>query len=247
MPNIERATAWSLTINNPNEGDDECIALARQKGWKVDGQIEKGDNGTLHYQAIVKTPQVRFSAVKKQFPRAHIEVARNVKALEAYVQKQESRVGALPTSERYITSMKQLWNLVIDTLESASIPKEHRIMFGDTTPYDERRFVPLEAFDYAIMELITEGYYGIETMGINPQTRSAWNKYWKALIYRRQADRQTDRSIVSPSTHNNDVGQEEGYEAKSPTRDGEDNQDSSSEAYGDGTGSEGQESSEEDD
>lgn len=78
----DRATAWSLTINNPTEADEENIQHARQKGWKVIGQLEQGENGTKHYQLLVKTPRIRFGGVKKEFPRAHVEVARNVAALE---------------------------------------------------------------------------------------------------------------------------------------------------------------------
>lgn len=49
MPSTDRATAWSVTINNPNESDEEAINLARQKGWTVQGQKEVGDEGTPHY------------------------------------------------------------------------------------------------------------------------------------------------------------------------------------------------------
>lgn len=101
----ERATNWSVTINNPIKADEENINLARQKGWMVEGQLEKGDNGTPHYQLIVKTPQMRFSALKKAFPRAHIEVAKNVKALETYVKKDETRIGQLPDASEFYPSL----------------------------------------------------------------------------------------------------------------------------------------------
>lgn len=81
----QRARAWSVTINNPTQTDEYDIAQARLKGWKVEGQLEKGEQGTTHYQLLVKTPQVRFSLIKKAFPRAHIEVCRNLTALTAYV------------------------------------------------------------------------------------------------------------------------------------------------------------------
>lgn len=51
-----RGTNWSVTINNPTPKDDEEIALVRQKGWSVEGQKEKGSEGTEHYQLFVKTP-----------------------------------------------------------------------------------------------------------------------------------------------------------------------------------------------
>jgi len=112
----ERATCWSITINNPVKNDEEFIAAARQKGWKVDGQLEKGENGTPHYQLIVRTPQVRFSAVKKAFPRAHIEVARNPTALASYVKKSETREGELPKTESKYPSQSAYFKLVVEAL-----------------------------------------------------------------------------------------------------------------------------------
>ena len=62
----DRATCWSITINNPLPADDENIARAKQRsGWKVEGQLEKGENGTPHYQLMVKTPQIRFDPLRK--------------------------------------------------------------------------------------------------------------------------------------------------------------------------------------
>lgn len=189
-----RSIYWSLTINNPREDDDENIAMARQRGWIVEGQKEVGENGTPHYQLMVNTrTQQRFTALKKQFPRAHIEPARKPTALKQYVHKQETRVAELQVSERYITSNKTLFDKVFDYLESCEPPKECRIMVGEERPYDPERFVILEAFDSACSYLIRQGYYNVETMAVNPQVRSAISKFWTAILFRRQVDRQTDR------------------------------------------------------
>lgn len=91
-----RSSAWSLTINNPTELDDACIRDARRLGWTVIGQKERGENGTEHYQIALRTPQMRFSAVKRVFKRAHIEPARNWGAIQAYTQKTETAIGDLP-------------------------------------------------------------------------------------------------------------------------------------------------------
>jgi hypothetical protein len=102
----DRSIYWSVTINNPNEGDEEAIANARQRGWIVEGQKECV--GTPHYQLCVNTrTQQRFTALKKAFPRGHIEAARNPKALKQYVHKEETRVAELPNSEKYLSSQKQ--------------------------------------------------------------------------------------------------------------------------------------------
>lgn len=114
----QRSTYWSVTINNPTSGDEENINQARQRGWKVEGQQETGEEGTRHYQLSVKTPQVRFSALKKQFLRAHIEIARNPIALQQYVQKEETRTGQLPIQSDRYPSLVKLWQLILDKLDT---------------------------------------------------------------------------------------------------------------------------------
>lgn len=177
----DRSTVWSVTINNPNDGDEEQIAMARQKGWKVDGQIEVGENGTRHYQLIVRTPQTRFASVKKMFSRAHIEIARNPQALEQYVHKDTTRVGELAVTNDKYPSLSKLWELIYPL-----IPCE-----GSWCVKDQD--VKLRMFDVAIGTLIEDGYH-VESMGVNPQIRSAFCKYWTSLRIRvESADRQTDR------------------------------------------------------
>lgn len=67
--------------------------------------------GTPHYQLMVKTPQMRFSALKKQFPRAHIDEARNAQALQQYVHKEETRIGTLVEENEYYPSLAKMWDL----------------------------------------------------------------------------------------------------------------------------------------
>lgn len=186
----QRATAWSLTINNPTGREDEEIALARQRGWRVEGQLEKGENGTLHYQIRLGTPQVRFSAVKKQFPRAHIEVARSFEALGNYVHKEETRVGELPTSQDKYPSLSKFWDLVFDYF--AELGKEGfdyvAMSDGHVRFYDENRRMmshdnPLVLLDEATRHLIKNGYY-VEGIACNPSTRSAWKNLWHAIMVR---------------------------------------------------------------
>lgn len=206
----DRATCWSVTINNPLPADDENIARAKQKsGWKVEGQLEQGENGTKHYQLMVKTPQTRFGSVKKAFPRAHIEVARNVKALTEYVHKEDTKLGSLPLNDKY-PSLTALWELFDQYLRTdhQSIPDG-----------EEDRLVLFDRFINLYIEL---GYH-IETMGVNPQIRSAVKKYLPALIFRakkirRQTDRQTDMDIISESSiHDGDEESLQSEENESET------------------------------
>jgi len=199
----ERATCWALTINNPTEADEECIALARQKGWKVDGQMERGESGTLHYQIMLKTPQVRFSAVKKAFPRAHIEQARKPVALAQYVHKVETRVGELAKGDELYPSLSKFWDLILGQLE---FDYAFHIDKDDVTTLADEWF-SLDLFDSWCRNLIEKGYH-VETMAVNPQVRSAWLKFGPALVYRSLADRdrQTDTeennvAVVDIPTH----------------------------------------------
>ena len=123
-PQSDRATCWSITINNPTGADEENMALSRQKGWKVDGQLEVGKDGTPHYQLIVRTPQVRFSAVKKAFPRAHIEVARNPTALEQYVHKDDTKAGELNKQSEMYPSLSKFWDLFYTWLHDNATTNE---------------------------------------------------------------------------------------------------------------------------
>lgn len=190
----DRATTWSLTINNPTPSDEEAIALARQKGWKVEGQKEKGSEGTEHYQLMVKTPQVRFSAVKKAFPRAHIEVARNVQALKQYVTKQDTRLSELPTAQDRYPSLSKLWELIYDFIHADDMSS--RFLGGPHELIcDTARAMII--FDEAIRNLIGQGYF-VESLAVNPQVRSSWKMYYMFIFLRThdlkqsQTDRQTD-------------------------------------------------------
>lgn len=169
----DRGTCWSITINNPIPADDDNIALAKQRGWKVEGQLEQGEQGTPHYQLCVKTPQVRFSAVKKAFPRSHIELARNTKALEAYVSKEDTRVAALPTNDRY-PSMAKLWSMFYTWFYEHNYIKQH-------DSWDPEKWLTI--FDSFIEDKMYEGYV-VETMAVNPQVRSIIKKFGRCIIIR---------------------------------------------------------------
>jgi len=201
MPNDNRSTAWSVTINNPTADDEENINVARQQGWKVEGQKEKGENGTEHYQLMVKTPQVRFSSVKKMFPRAHIEPARNIVALAQYVAKESTRVGDLPNQQSLYPSLSRYWELVLEELDARNYvnwtyitDEESRWECDIWWKECPRPFSadPLLALDWATQKLIYKGYR-VEGIACNPSTRLAWKKFHSALLCRAYTHRQTDR------------------------------------------------------
>ena len=184
MDTKQKSTYWSVTINNPTNDDEENIQQARQRRWKVDGQLEQGEQGTRHYQLIVHTPDCpRFSMLKKAFPRAHIEPAKNPKALQNYVQKEETRIGELPETNEMYPSLSKLWDLIYDMYQDDFYYNEYGLDFREARVKREWTDYPYLPFDRAINELIKEGYH-VETIAINPQTRAAWVKYWPAIMVR---------------------------------------------------------------
>lgn len=187
----ERATCWSLTINNPTPEDDEQIAIARQKGWKVEGQRERGENGTEHYQLLLRTPQVRFAAVKKIFARAHIEVARNPAALRLYVGKEETAVGAIPVDQGKYPSQSKFFELVWDViLEHPNEPEFRRLPSGRFAAPQLR-----SSLIVATRVLITRGYV-VENIAMNPMTLQAWKCFHLEFLHRKTSS-QTDTALLS--------------------------------------------------
>lgn len=186
MDTTKRSTCWSLTINNPTDDDEECIALARQKGWKVTGQKEAGTEGTPHYQLMLRTPQVRFSAVKKAFPRAHIEAARELAALEKYVGKEEGRISLLPVAQAKYPSLSKFWKLIWERINERDI---HIIQAweGDIEWCEAKGGFPLptreQAYHEAVGMLISRGYY-VETIAVNPATLSSWKRHGDDILRR---------------------------------------------------------------
>ena len=218
-----RGTCWSVTINNPKACDDEQIAFARQKsGWKVYGQREKGAQGTEHYQLMVTTPQVRFSAVKKSFPRAHIELARDRTALARYVEKEETKIGDLPQSQD-------------------SYPSHTRLMAWYGVFFDEygeehggvEEHEYLKIFKIMIRAKIREGFF-VETLAVNPQILSLIKLYGRDIAFRERVRRQTDRQTPEINVEVKDItnASEEGSE--------ESNEETDDKASSQGTTDEGE-------
>lgn len=81
---------WVFTLNNPQPEEDPNTWGGTYCIW----QLEKGDEGTLHYQGyIVFKSNKRLSAVKSVNPRAHWELRKGThqQAVD-YCSKQDTRV-----------------------------------------------------------------------------------------------------------------------------------------------------------
>jgi len=208
-----KSSYWSLTINNPTPADEENIAQARQKGWKVEGQREIGENGTPHYQLLLHTGQVRFSAVKKMFPRAHIEPARNPVALQQYVHKEDTRDGELKVDNEMYPSLSKFWALMFDYFnvhEKYGLHQD-KLQDGIFELYDGRDIsdpkIRLSMLDEAASHLIRRGYH-VEGIAVNPSTRSSVARFLPSIFERCQkqfkdnnANAENAPEVLSSETH----------------------------------------------
>lgn len=191
-----KATVWSITINNPVESELRCEV----PGWKLEGQFEVGKEGTAHFQGMLKTPQVRFAAVKRVFPRAHIEVARNKEALANYVKKEETRVdvytpGAVPTIFQYQSDIASKWR------------NEEWIKIIENVPEEKHDDVAMNYLDILVKRDIEAGQRGAEWIAINPMWRSSWKKFWRSIIKRHHG---TSRKQEEGSTSSDSQDAQEG-------------------------------------
>jgi len=163
-----KGCCWSITINNPTTEDNQQIALLSTKKWVKEwkGQLEKGAEGTEHIQGMLRTESVRFTQVKKALTRAHIEVAKNPIALAQYVQKEDTRVGAI---EGY----------------KPMTPKEfYKALLADSKKKDETN---LDFCDRVANQEIMKGAIGLEYWISNPNIRSALKNFLSSILYRENA------------------------------------------------------------
>jgi len=221
----DRSTCWSLTEQVASR-EDAAVFMNQPvpPGWKLRGQLEEApQTGQLHLQLMLETPRIRFGTVKKQFPRAHIEVARDKLALTTYVNKPDTRVAKVdqpptPTiwefnrmvADRINTNELSLYILAARNIDKTKHPDTMYVdgewlVCTDSIWKSIRPAEMLEYIDITIATFISEGVRGAEYMGVNPMFRAAWKTYGKALIER--ACREKGAQIISEDNIYN-AGQE---------------------------------------
>lgn len=221
-----KGCAWSITINNPNDADLETWKSIKMVAWVKDaqGQLERGENGTPHLQGYLKTDSVRFSAVKKLLPRAHIEVARKPSALVQYVNKEETRLATIATDkvatpkivQERLTSnitnqifhkgLPMIWRSTYSRdcsreIWSQEFYEDNDLTFNEVVKLN-RRWITAHAdklIDEAVAELIEEGYYGIEFVIANNQVRNGYKKFLCSIIIRTNASQEVRSQVSTPS------------------------------------------------
>lgn len=207
-----KSTMWSGTQFNIKAYADQQNAAAQQ-GWTCLGQLEETKEGRPHYQFAIKTPHIRMSQVVKTFQGAHIEVCRNKDALLQYVVKEETRIGELPAVSNLYPSLDAT------LLMFCEWARTQRHMMYDTqgTRRKPSGQLWLEYFDQWVNEVaIPVRELRVETLAVNPATRSAVKRYMNGIYERsirimsreedqrlqaavdRQTDRQTDENIIPP-------------------------------------------------
>jgi len=183
----ERASWWSITINNPNDDDRE--ALKNPPSWVklVKCQDEVGDNGTLHIQGALNTTQVRFSQVKNWLSRAHIEVARDKSALLKYVEKSDTAIDGtqFQNAREFLTTAKALRKLARHYIK----PTEEDI--GDRPELAVKR-----AYWRAVRDILREDEE-LVSLYSRPDLFRAWENTWEVWLEKvEEEDRQTDRQNI---------------------------------------------------
>ena len=153
---------------------------------------------------------MRFSAVKRVFPRAHIEVARNKKALEAYVHKEDTRVGefagtAIPNMFVFQDTIAEAFDM--DEVKRRWLDEDMSKLYK----HDINEMV-LAYTDELVADRILIGGRGLEFIAINPMWRSSWKKFWRYIIARnaRSQEAVSQETPSSPSRANPDTTRRRG-------------------------------------
>jgi len=88
----DKSSRWAFTAYEDQYGlvdDMSKSATIAEYGWNPEICPE---TGRKHRQGYLRTKnQVRFSALKKEFPGIHFEIAKNWEALKNYCKKEETR------------------------------------------------------------------------------------------------------------------------------------------------------------
>jgi len=160
--------------------------------------MEEGKEGTPHFQGMVTTPQVRFSAVKKVYPRAHIELARNRQALDSYVHKDDTRVADVADRQSNIPTLFDYQHTVARKWDDDEwrgfldrrLEESPKMSVGD---------IALDYVDSIVAIDIENGVCGVEYIAINPMWRSAWKKFWRSMVARERMST-ANRDVVDSAS-----------------------------------------------
>lgn len=176
-------------------------------GWRLTGQEEVGKEGTPHLQLMLKCSGTeRFSAVKKVFPRARIEKARNEVALSKYVCKEDTRVAkfetaGIPSIFQYQKTIAAAWNdEEFKTLRQKALTEDLQPIGETVTEY----------VSYLVSLEIEKGQEGAEWIDINPMWICSWKKHWRSILKRERKKKISAIGIDGEDILHDEGGQEGG-------------------------------------
>jgi len=152
-------------------------------GWKIEGQMEQcPETLRYHYQALLKTNQQRFKAIKDVMGNAHIEAAKSKTALTKYVSKQETRIAEIAANNG-IPTIFEYQNIIAGRWDNAEFDRRYNAAIERRRPFDSSD-IAMDYLDHLVSEDIERGIRGIEFIAINPMWRSSWKKFWRSIIAR---------------------------------------------------------------
>jgi len=178
-------TWYSVVINNPTAEDEACINRAKRSGYIIEGQLEKGKNGTPHYQLAVGTTD-SWRDVKDAFPRANVQEARDPVALRQYCVKTETRLVDFSLPQPTKCNPPKLDNVAFyDVLfqniyEACGSNLQH---LKDSVGTDEQ----LKIYDKAVSSVMASASdaswaLGFATRAIRPDVRAVYRRYRAAAV-----------------------------------------------------------------
>lgn len=195
---VGKASCWSITINNPDEEDHQRWEALKTLPWvkRAVGQLEQGESGTPHIQGFVETEYGRFFVkLQKALLRAHIEPAKNRHALELYVKKADTRIGAVAEYERPATRIATQQDVqnhlvtMVRTIAPSKYPERWEASENDLQVFMSHHgwIVRQDAdwwIDTTVRSMIQCGYFGVEFTMANNQIRGAFKRYIDSIIIR---------------------------------------------------------------
>jgi len=211
-----KSTMWSGTQFNLKAFADQQNAAAQLR-WTCLGQLEEcPETKRQHYQFAIKTPHVRMSQVVKVFPGAHIEVCRNKDALLQYVVKEETRVGDLPEVSDLFPSLDATLIMFCKWAMTKNIPYDRE---GQRIRLNGQAW--LDYFDEWVDHVaIPKEKLRVESIAVNPATRSLIKKYMNGIYGRTMLEREEKRLLEAkaegPKLHGGQTDRQTAQEIVAP-------------------------------
>lgn len=178
MTNV-KSRAWCFTINNPTskpsfDGKQRYLVY----------QLEKGLEGTEHYQGFVYFDgQKSFRQLKAWLPTAHLEIAQSIEGSIKYCKKDESRLdgpweSGTPPQQGRRSDLEVVAEQVLNNIPTATLARSHATAF---VRY-HRGLAALRAATVTPRSEYTQGFVIVGPTGVG-KTTFVQNKYpdayWK--------------------------------------------------------------------